>query len=66
MGDHWLRGLALHLEVVVAMNDELCCKCDQPTGRAGRSDDSLYTEDDEGPFCWECFQEVEEQPLETM
>ena len=36
---------------------EYCCECDQPTGRAGRGDDSLFTEDDEGPFCWECWEE---------
>ena len=36
---------------------EYCCDCGQPTGRAGRGEDSLYTENDEGPFCWECFPE---------
>lgn len=33
---------------------EYCCECAQPTGRAGRSEDSLY--DDDGPFCRECWQ----------
>lgn len=34
---------------------ELCCECDEPTGRAGKSDDSLYCEFCEGgPFCEEC------------
>ena len=36
---------------------EYCCECDQPTGRAGRADDSLFTEDDEGPFCGACWEE---------
>ncbi len=36
---------------------EYCCECDQPTGCAGRGDDSLFTEDDQGPFCWECWEE---------
>lgn len=34
---------------------EYCCECDQPTGRAGRTEDSLFTEDDRGPFCSECW-----------
>ncbi len=38
---------------------ERCCICDDPTGRAGGADDSLYTEEGEGPFCWECFPEKE-------
>ena len=35
---------------------EYCCECDQPTGCAGRAEDSLFTEDDAGPFCWECWE----------
>jgi hypothetical protein len=38
---------------------EYCCECDQPTGRAGRGDDSIYvinalTKDEVGPLCPEC------------
>jgi len=36
---------------------EYCCECDKPTGNAGAGEDSNYTEDGEGPFCWECFPE---------
>lgn len=36
---------------------EYCCECDNPTGNAGRGEDSNYTEDGEGPFCWDCFPE---------
>lgn len=36
-------------------NLEYCCECNNPTGRAGRGEDSLYTEDDKGPFCQDCF-----------
>ncbi len=32
---------------------QLCCQCDQPTGRC--EDDSLYLDDDTGPFCEECW-----------
>lgn len=39
---------------------EYCCVCGTPTGMAGKSEDSLYTEDD-GPFCWDCFPEKEEE-----
>ena len=34
---------------------EYCCACDRPTGNAGKGEDSNYTDDDKGPFCWECF-----------
>ena len=34
---------------------EICCKCDEATSRAGKSDDSLYTDDGEGPFCVDCY-----------
>ena len=35
---------------------EYCCKCGAATGRAGRADDSLYTDDDDGPFCEDCYE----------
>jgi len=34
---------------------EYCCECGEPTGSAGKGEDSLFMEDGEGPFCWECF-----------
>lgn len=35
---------------------ELCCRCDEPTGNAGKYDDSLYCEYcGEGPYCEKCF-----------
>ena len=34
---------------------EYCFVCDEPTGCAGRADDSHYNEDGEGPFCWDCW-----------
>lgn len=34
---------------------EYCAECGHPTGRAGWMDDSLYTDDDKGPFCKNCF-----------
>ncbi|EHJ49558.1 hypothetical protein DFW101_3562 [Solidesulfovibrio carbinoliphilus subsp. oakridgensis] len=37
---------------------EHCCVCDNPTGRAGIGEDSLYVGDD-GPFCESCFAEAE-------
>lgn len=33
---------------------EYCCECDQPTGQAGKAEDSLY-DDDDGPYCRECW-----------
>lgn len=35
---------------------EYCCECGQPTGNAGYGDGSLYTDDEEGPFCAVCFE----------
>lgn len=38
--------------------EEHCIVCDDPTGRSGRGEDSLYCEYcDIGPFCPECFDE---------
>jgi len=37
---------------------ERCFLCDEPTGKAGRLDDSLYDEDGYGPYCEECFNTV--------
>ena len=36
---------------------EYCCECDEPTGCAGRYEDSHYTQDGKGPYCCECFPE---------
>ena len=33
---------------------EYCCDCSQPTGAAGKGEDSLY-DDDDGPYCRECW-----------
>lgn len=38
------------------MGVETCCKCDEPTGRAGKGDDSLYRDDRSGPYCEGCFE----------
>lgn len=34
---------------------EHCCECDEPTGRAGPADDSIYTPDGYGPLCEACY-----------
>jgi hypothetical protein len=39
---------------------ERCCVCDEPTGRAGRGDDSLYAEDGSGPYCEPCWLKLPE------
>lgn len=33
---------------------EFCCICDEPTGRAGKGEDSIYDEQGRGPFCEKC------------
>ncbi len=35
---------------------ELCCKCENETGRCGIDDDSLYTKDGFGPYCEYCYE----------
>ena len=37
------------------MSHEICCQCEGATGRAGRADDSLYTDNDWGPYCEDCW-----------
>jgi len=37
------------------VNIERCCACDDPTGKAGPGDDSLYTDGGVGPFCDSCY-----------
>lgn len=51
--EHWAMNARYPGETL-----EYCCNCNQPTGRAGKADDSLYTEDDEGPFCWDCWERL--------
>lgn len=34
---------------------ELCFSCDEPTGRAGQGEDSLYSSDGDGPYCETCW-----------
>lgn len=36
---------------------ERCCYCDEPTGKAGRGDDSNYL-DSVGPYCDEHYEEI--------
>jgi hypothetical protein len=43
------------------MQLELCFLCDEPTGRAGRLDDSIYSASGKGPFCWDCWSKYCEQ-----
>ena len=39
---------------------ECCCQCFEHTGRAGRGEDSLFTEEgDLGPYCQSCWDDVE-------
>ena len=37
------------------MGLEICCQCEGTTGRAGRGEDSLYTDNDWGPYCEDCW-----------
>ena len=37
------------------MSLEIWCQCEGTTGRAGRGEDSLYTDNDWGPYCEDCW-----------
>lgn len=37
------------------MKVEYCITCDEPTGRAGAGEDSMYLGDN-GPYCETCFE----------
>ena len=37
---------------------ETCCECGARTFRAGKGEDSLYDENDEGPYCQACYDEL--------
>ena len=38
---------------------QLCSECEAPTGRC--EDDSIFTEDDTGPLCEECYNQILEE-----
>lgn len=41
--------------------EELCIICDEPTGKAGPGDGSLYDDDGHGPFCDDCYEKNERE-----
>ena len=47
------------------MTLEICTNCGEPTGRAGRHEDSLYA-GDFGPYCDECWTEVPNDLAEEL
>lgn len=40
---------------------EYCWICEEPTGRAGRFDDSIFDDEGEGPYCEGCWAEHGEE-----
>ena len=42
---------------------EHCWLCDEETGRAGRAEDSIYDNNDDGPYCEHCYNEFIERFL---
>lgn len=44
---------------------ETCCNCREPTGRAGRADDSIFVcEGEIGPLCEPCYVRLREEMIE--
>lgn len=53
-------------EAQQAQTIELCKQCDEPTGKAGKNEDSLYAFDIstgkiDGPYCEECWMHLDEE-----
>ena len=42
---------------------QLCAQCEEPTGRC--EDDSIYTENGEGPLCVDCWHKTDEWKIEN-
>ena len=62
----WWKGKALDQATHERINAQhypgtrqLCCECDQPTGRC--EDDSIYIEDI-GPLCEDCYEAKDPTP----
>ena len=53
-----VSGLRGEGETMSDDNLERCTVCDEPTGRAGRGDDSLYDDGGGGPYCSGCWQDL--------
>ena len=47
------------------MSKELCSECDEPTGRAGKHEDSIYI-GSFGPFCEDCVAEQTESIVDCL
>lgn len=41
------------------MKVERCIECDEPTGKAGPGDGSIYLDDGSGPYCEDCYSIME-------
>jgi len=37
---------------------EHCYDCGEPTGNAGKGEDSLYIGDNDGPYCGDCWERL--------
>jgi len=42
-----------------ALRYETCSECGEDTGRAGRGDDSIFTDDGVGPLCTQCWAAIQ-------
>lgn len=45
------------------LEHEICIECNDATGNAGKGEGSHYLDEDQedGPYCWECFEELSEE-----
>ena len=58
----WKRTVGTDSDLIrvmlAAAKGERCAHCNNPTGRAGRGDDSLYGSSGKGPYCEPCYELV--------
>jgi hypothetical protein len=64
VGSLW-PGEEEEAEMSVSDSIERCFICGDPTGKAGRDEDSLFSTSGDGPFCEQCFEPYAEDAAES-
>lgn len=57
VGEAETLTLRREVQVMEGKEHERCVVCDEPTGKAGKADDSLYV-DGNGPYCEDCYEKI--------
>jgi hypothetical protein len=57
VGEGETLTLRREVQIMEGKEHERCVACDEPTGKAGKEDDSLYV-DGNGPYCEDCYEKT--------